>query len=358
MESEMTIKAVMDNFNDVCNILYDDESKDIYCKKLLYLISDDTKYIDDIVKTHLPMLKVWGQSDKFIDFVKSISQNDDLIIYGAGRDAKRSIDTLKKFDCPVTFCDRDQGKQSNGFYGYKVISPDELFAEHKNAKILINTSKFLFEVQHNLLNHGFTKEQILDAHILLSMYKPGGYFDVPFLNFSSNEIFVDAGAYHLETTRSLANFSRLKKTFAFEPNPESFRICERIKQQYNMDYVNLYPYGTWSKKAVLHFDTTTDTGSTINDSGDTDIEVVSIDDIIGDAKVTFIKMDIEGAELESLKGSAKTIVNNHPKLAICIYHKPEDMITIPLYIKSLVPEYKFYVRHLSNLWTETVLYAV
>ena len=53
-----------------------------------------------------------------------------------------------------------------------------------------------------------------------------------------------------------------------------------------------------------------------------------------------------------------TIQRDKPKLAICIYHKPEDMTEIPLYIKSLVPEYKLYIRHHSNRYGETVLYAV
>ena len=75
-------------------------------------------------------------------------------------------------------------------------------------------------------------------------------------------------------------------------------------------------------------------------------------------RVTFIKMDIEGSELEALKGAQQTIQRDRPKLAICIYHKPEDMTDIPLYIKSLVPEYRLYVRHHSNRCSETVLYAV
>ena len=71
-----------------------------------------------------------------------------------------------------------------------------------------------------------------------------------------------------------------------------------------------------------------------------------------------IKLDVEGAELESLKGAEKTILRDKPKLAVCIYHKPEDLTQIPLYIKNLVPEYKLYIRHHSNRFTETVLYAV
>ena len=69
-------------------------------------------------------------------------------------------------------------------------------------------------------------------------------------------------------------------------------------------------------------------------------------------------MDVEGAELESLKGAQKVIQRDKPKLAICIYHKPEDMVEIPLYIKELIPEYKLYIRHHSNYIFETVLYAI
>lgn len=69
-------------------------------------------------------------------------------------------------------------------------------------------------------------------------------------------------------------------------------------------------------------------------------------------------MDIEGSELEALKGAQELIKRNQPKLAICIYHKAEDYFQIPLYLHTLVPAYRFYVRHHFYGATETVLYAV
>ena len=69
-------------------------------------------------------------------------------------------------------------------------------------------------------------------------------------------------------------------------------------------------------------------------------------------------MDIEGAELEALKGAKETIKRNHPKLAICVYHKPEDIVDIPKFILELDPEYKLYLRHYSDNAGETVLYAI
>jgi hypothetical protein len=88
------------------------------------------------------------------------------------------------------------------------------------------------------------------------------------------------------------------------------------------------------------------------------IHTDKIDDIVLDKKVSFIKMDIEGAELEALKGAKNTIQNNYPKLAIAIYHKPDDLLNIPQYILSLNRNYKFYLRHYGyNSW-ETILYAI
>lgn len=62
--------------------------------------------------------------------------------------------------------------------------------------------------------------------------------------------------------------------------------------------------------------------SMITDNGDNEIEVDSIDRLI-DKEVTFIKMDLEGSEYEALLGAEKMIKRTKPKLAICVYHKPE-----------------------------------
>mgnify|MGYP002517000463 FL=1 len=79
--------------------------------------------------------------------------------------------------------------------------------------------------------------------------------------------------------------------------------------------------------------------------------------MVGDDKVTFIKMDIEGAEMEALEGAKRTIKKNRPKLAISIYHKEDDLWEIPYYVLSRYPWSKIYMRHYSLTTNETVLYA-
>ncbi len=81
-----------------------------------------------------------------------------------------------------------------------------------------------------------------------------------------------------------------------------------------------------------------------------------LDSVVKD-RVSFIKLDIEGSELEALKGARETIRRNKPRMAICIYHKPEDIWEIPRYIKSLVPEYHMAVRHYMTYLYDTILYC-
>lgn len=88
------------------------------------------------------------------------------------------------------------------------------------------------------------------------------------------------------------------------------------------------------------------------------VEVTSLDTELEGKEVTFIKMDIEGAELEALIGAESLIKKNRPKLAISIYHKMEDIIEIPQIILEYYPDYRLYLRHYSIITTETILYAI
>ena len=99
-------------------------------------------------------------------------------------------------------------------------------------------------------------------------------------------------------------------------------------------------------------------GSKIDENGLDEICTESIDNILQNEKATFIKMDVEGAELESLKGAEKTIKKYKPKLAIAIYHKEDDILSIPQFILECRDDYKFYIRHYTSCNFETVLYAL
>ena len=90
-------------------------------------------------------------------------------------------------------------------------------------------------------------------------------------------------------------------------------------------------------------------------------KTITIDDYVNInklPKIDYIKMDIEGAEVQALAGAQATIKQFKPKLAICAYHKANDLFMIPQTIKSILPGYRFYLDHYSIHREETVLYAI
>ena len=87
------------------------------------------------------------------------------------------------------------------------------------------------------------------------------------------------------------------------------------------------------------------------------VPVVSLDQAVGLARPNYIKMDVEGAELKALQGARELIASQAPSLAICLYHKPEDLWEIPLYLHQLQPNYKMYLRTHDHLGLSTVLYC-
>lgn len=88
----------------------------------------------------------------------------------------------------------------------------------------------------------------------------------------------------------------------------------------------------------------------------------SIDFLFGDEEVSLINMDVEGAEMQILESAEELIRSRKPVLAICAYHKPEDLIQIPKYIKSIQKDYHFFLRKYKGCWpdaiNEYVYYAV
>jgi hypothetical protein len=100
-----------------------------------------------------------------------------------------------------------------------------------------------------------------------------------------------------------------------------------------------------------------DSVSSVSDQGDIKINIDTIDNIIED-KTTFIKMDIEGYEEKAIKGAKRHILEDYPKMAICVYHKADDMWKLKNEIFSIRNDYKIYLRHYTEGIHETVMFFV
>ena len=182
------------------------------------------------------------------------------------------------------------------------------------------------------------------------------YFNDDYCNISENEIYVDCGAFDGDSINSFIEYTKgaYKKIIGIEPDKISYKKLENNTKNYHD--IDLIHCATGKENSTACFASKGLLGSTYSsDDGDI-VDVKKLDDILKDT-ITIIKMDIEGAELDSLKGAEKIIKMNKPKLIICIYHKIEDIKSIPLYLHSIVPEYKFKVRQHAKTMLDTVLYA-
>lgn len=347
----------MTELNQVYNMLEDEESRDIFINRINYWITGKEKYLQYIIDKYVP--DVGKEKGLLHQNIEERYGDKDVIIWGCGHYVETNIGCWEQIKNLKCFCDCNIEKQQKGYLGYAVISPEELFTTYADAVVVIGTSNYFEEIKLDLLQHGIRKENIVNLGYYVSMSSGRQYFDEKFIPYIEDEVFVDAGAYDLFSTKKIQNVlkGKLKKAYAFEPDKKNYLNCLKIKEEEQLSYIEVLPYGTWDSSTVLKFSESGTADSDISDSGNCEIETKAIDEVV-EGNVTFIKMDVEGAELKSLQGAKNTIVRYRPKLAICIYHKPEDMAEIPLYIKSLVPDYKLYIRHYSNNECETVLYAI
>ena len=111
-----------------------------------------------------------------------------------------------------------------------------------------------------------------------------------------------------------------------------------------MSDIKIFERAMWKDTAELSFSDSGGRQSTLLTGQRHIVQAVDIDTLLEDERVTYIKMDVEGAEMEALKGGKEQIKRNKPKLFIAAYHHDADIFLLPLFMWQLVPEYKVYLR--------------
>ncbi len=187
------------------------------------------------------------------------------------------------------------------------------------------------------------------------------YFSQDFYPISSDEVLFDCGAFTGDTIEDFVTFTnkKYKKIVAFEPDEKNVKRLNAFINN-KIENVVVIQKATGDKNGKVAFlnngNMFSKTVDVKDSSDELSVDIVRLDNYI-DYHPTLIKMDIEGAELDSLIGATQIIKTLKPKLAICIYHMPFAFYEIPKFLKSLVPEYKFKVRQHESGFCETVLYA-
>jgi FkbM family methyltransferase len=357
-----------------------------------------------------------------IDRIKAqIKNSRHVCVFGIGAISYPIISSIRNFtDIKIDFLsDNDQTKWGKTFHNdLKCISPKELEKYKDDIAILITTQHYK-KIYQQLLEKGFKKIFAVTEYRLLNdvyfknkknllmikdnvlkvtdilederskeimstliknwfdfdvdkvgyeeIFTNDQYYPADIIHLNGREAFVDVGAYNGDTV-----FDFLKRTnntfdsiFAFELDKKNFTEMESTVAKLETPIkkkIKLYNFGLLDEEKSVYYETGgsgmqstfINVINAANDCGKT----VRLTDVLENEKVTFIKMDIEGSEVKALLGAEEIIKKQKPKLAICVYHKPEHLWEVPLYIKKIVPEYKIFIRHHTPLEYETVCYAL
>jgi FkbM family methyltransferase len=181
------------------------------------------------------------------------------------------------------------------------------------------------------------------------------YFE-DFLPAQAGEVFVDGGGFDGQTTLQFAaRYPSYKRIHYFEPTPNMMEVSKRNLQ--GVRDVCLTQKGLFSRHDRLRFNADAGPANGLSPSGQTEIEVVRLDEEVREP-ITFLKLDIEGAEHEAIQGAAEHIRSSTPTLAVCIYHNQQDFWRVPQRVLEINPHYKLFVRHYSESIRETVMFFV
>ena len=327
----------------------DSYSKEMYGYRLLYSTTGDTRWIEKVVS-------MTEEGQRFLNVLKE-NAGAEKIIFGTGT---WGVGLLKTFPDYKWDFFADNFPKSDEKSGIPVISFDELSKNHRDSLIVIATRLYHKEILQQLLADGFRRENIINMGLMGDELSRRQYFDLAELPHEEEEVFVDCGCFDGMTSMFFAEWcqNRFSHIYAFEPDQENFIKCKKLlEDKFSPSSVDIFNCGLWNKAETLLFDAVSSGASKVTDQGKSQIQVKRLDDIIK-GRVSFLKMDIEGSEYNALIGGGGIIKRCWPKMAISIYHKPEDMWEIPGLLLEYNPKYRFYLRHYSVAADETVLYAV
>ena len=355
-------------------------------------------------------------------YVERMKKADPIVIWGGSTAGQMFYDFLVEFGVYQNvkyFADNDKNKWGTRFNGLPVVSAEEvvrLVKDHSDTCIVI-ASMYLPEIRKQLLNLGIGEKNIdvngvhlarnhrvfrkksayevicsrfedyekvytwlsdehskavylgylnsmisLDIRFMEGIASPADeqYFDRELIRLGEHEVFCDCGSFNGDTLETFAALTsgKYRKYIAIEADKDNY--AELMQNIVVKGYKNIRTHNLacWNETTVLKFHPAL-TGGRVTDQGEVSVKADTLDNILKDEDVTFIKMDIEGSEEMALKGASEVIRRKKPTLAVCIYHSLEDFCRLPLLIKELNPDYRLYVRHYKDMNdTETVCYAI
>ncbi len=332
--------AAYKTIEQINRALMDEESKRIFMNRLLFSFTSDYEYIKKMCEGSL------------------FSKERTYILWGRGYWGNEIFTCYPGVNW-IGVCDNKPAEREKNFHGLRSINIAELKDKYSDSIIVIATKNYWREIQEQLKNIGISDDRMINLGKIQEKLSQRVYFDLDYLPKKENEVFIDGGCFDVATSKSFIRWcnGNYKKIYAFEPDRINADQCKKIVEEEHIENIEIYNCALSNKNEKLTFEQNGTEMSGKVEFGNTVVEGKRLEDIV-EEKISFIKLDIEGMELDALKGMKKIIINDAPKIAVSVYHKKEDILNIAEYLLKLRPTYKFYLRHYSIGVIDTVLYAI
>jgi len=329
---------------------------------------------------------------------------EKMVVFGAGGRGQRCRSRLQNLGIEVPFfLDNDPAKHGLTIDNALIVAPDELKIRAPHTPVLVsswaqesivcqlfklgissiyldratntiepsqieNHTKHLNDVLHILADEQSRKTFKDVIHMRLSgepLKYPAPYpvYRHPRVKAQPGDVIIDGGAAEGDTLKVFMDDCGQNCTMhLFEPTQTSFNQLKTFVETNKFKNTSIINMALWSSETTLQFEENYECthSNRVSESGQNVVKATSIDNYAkanSIKEINLIKLDIEGAELEALIGAQLTIRRFKPKLQICLYHKIEDLWTIPLLINNICPDYKLYISHHSCCTLDTILYC-
>lgn len=219
-------------------------------------------------------------------------------------------------------------------------------------------SAFIAQLRHRLFLNFHTVLAPQSAKMKVSEYFPDDIY-----RSLDNEVLVDCGAFHGDTIERFIDLRSGEFSFIYglEPDPLNFIALQNYITGLDEEFsckIKALPYGVGKRSEVISFQSDGSVRSGSSANGNNSVQIERLDDLYDSNVPTLIKMDIEGAEPDALRGASHLIQEHAPVLAICVYHASSHLWEIPLLMSELNPDYRVFLRaHAEDCWDVTC-YAV
>ena len=192
------------------------------------------------------------------------------------------------------------------------------------------------------------------------------YFPPDLFAWQDDEWIVDGGAYDGDTIRALSRIhgNRFGRLLAVEPDPANFAKLSAVVEELPPEArsrVDCRQTALGAETRTLYLDptgTAASATSTDPSARSMAVQAETIDALVGPHRPTFLKLDIEGFEIDALQGARATIRQHGPILAVCVYHLQDHLWKIPLLLRAWRDDYAFFLRPHNEEGWDLVCYAV